>query len=102
MATIAEPEIDLDSNDERSKFILAIANHLNGIIFSPSTLRDSQGRVLIDCDGASDPDAILPSYPIMEAIEKATVPEPEEEFEPEPPTARRVACLALPLAAVSA
>jgi hypothetical protein len=96
LGTIADPEIDLNSNDERSRFILAIAKHLDGLIFSPSALRDAEGRVLIASDGSSDTDAVLPQYPVLISMEDAG------ETELEPPSRKRMATRTLALAAVSA
>jgi Domain of unknown function (DUF4272) len=96
LGTIAEPEIDLDSSDERSRFVIAIAKQVDGLIFSPSALRDAKGRVLIAHDGSSDADAVLPQYPILINMEGA------EETELEPPSRKRTAARTLALAAVSA
>lgn len=104
LATEWEPDLDPDG-DDRLALLSAVTRHLDGVLFSPSALRDAEGRILISADGEFDPDAVLPHIPpVMPAPasqDEAEVDEEDEE-EPEPPTAERVARRALALAAVTA
>jgi hypothetical protein len=84
----------------------AICRHLDGVIFTPSSLRDATGRVLISAEGKSDPHAVLPAIPSTENLavaesDDAGAEEEGEDAEPEPPAADRVATRALVLAAVT-
>jgi hypothetical protein len=104
LATEWEPDLDSDG-DERLSYLYAVARHLDGVLFTPSSLRDAEGRVLISADGEFDPDAVLPKMP--PAPPATTEPDDvaqdaEQAEEPEPPTPERVACRALALAAVAA
>jgi hypothetical protein len=47
-----------DDFDERQLLVLAVAQHLDGVIFSPSALRDATGRVLLSADGEVDAEAV--------------------------------------------
>jgi hypothetical protein len=99
LATDWEPDLDPDG-DDRLAFLFAVARHLDGVLFTPSSLRDAEGRVLISADGEFDPDAVLPKLPPAAAAEPDEGEEDEDE--PEPPTPERVARRALALAAVTA
>ncbi|MBI3861213.1 MAG: DUF4272 domain-containing protein [Planctomycetia bacterium] len=101
-----EADVDIDSDDERVAWVHAICRHLDGVIFTPSSLRDASGRILIDADGESDPAAILPALPPSGDDDGASdssgaVADEEIDPEPEPPDAARVARRAMVLAAVS-
>lgn len=50
---------DLDE-DPRLKTLLAVAQHLDGVIFTPACLLDQKLRVLLSADGVREPEAILP------------------------------------------
>jgi len=104
LATSFEPDLFIDSDDERLKYIFAVAKHLDGAIFTPSSLRDASGKILIAADGEYHPQAVLPQLPPEKVIPEAETPTTadEEEEEPEPPTAQRVAQRALALVAVTA
>lgn len=105
LATDWEPDLE-ESDDERLKYLVAVTEHLDGAIFTPSSLRDAHGRILIASDGGTDPDAVLPQMPpaVQPSAVDAPDPDPEyaEEEEPEPPSADRVVRRALGLAAVTA
>jgi hypothetical protein len=104
LATSWKPDLDPDG-DARLPFLFAVTHHLDGTLFSPSSLRDAEGRILIAADGEFDADAVLPKMPpVAETIPDrvSTVEEDEEPEEPEPPTPDRVARRALALAAVTA
>jgi hypothetical protein len=107
---LAFPEADLDINsrDERVAWVHAVCRHLDGVIFTPSSLRDSSGRFLISADGDCDPNAVPPAIPSTEnqpnaesEDDSADAEEEDEEAEPEIPAADRVATRALVLAAVT-
>jgi uncharacterized protein DUF4272 len=82
LATEFEPDLSLDSDDARLKFLFAVAKQLDGVLFTPSGLRDAAGRVLISADGESDPAAILPSMP----TEPASAPAPKAQSAAAPTT----------------
>jgi hypothetical protein len=104
---IAQPELDVEGDDPRLKYVFAVAKSLDATIFTPSSLRDAQGRVLIDADGESDAAAVWPATPVTEtATATATSAdeadeEEEQQQQLEPPTPQRVARRALALAAVA-
>jgi hypothetical protein len=95
LATDWQPDL-ASEKDERLAYLYAVVQHLDGVLFTPSSLRDAQGRVLISADGSFDSDAILPGMP----AEKATDGVDDEEPLPQPPTAARVARRALVLTAI--
>jgi hypothetical protein len=117
IGTIATPEIDLESDDPRGKYVLAVAKFLDGAIFTPSSLRDAAGRVLIDAAGKSDERAVWPQTPqtpvtsapsavaatTTSAATTSAAADEAEDDEPdrEPPPQQRVARRALALAAVA-
>jgi hypothetical protein len=96
---VPQDDLDIDSDDERLSLLYTVCQHLDGVIFTPSSLRDAQGRVLIGAGGETDPLAVLPQIPpvnihnkVIEDVEQETVP----------PTPCRVAKRALALTAVAA
>ena len=103
LATEFDPDLFLQSNDPRLKFLFAVAKHLDGVIFTPSGLWDAEGRALLCADGKSDPNAVLPAIPQAEQRPRArSGDDPDEQKIPQtPPDANRVARRALCLAAVS-
>jgi hypothetical protein len=100
-----EADLDIDSGDERVAWVHAICKHLDGVIFTPSSLRDASGRFLIAAGADSDPDAVLPRIPPMEDHVEAETDNDvadDDDHEPQPPAAdHRVAKRALVLAAVA-
>jgi hypothetical protein len=104
---------DFDENDPRFEFIFAIAELLDGVLFTPSGLRDAHGRILFDAGGEEfeDPDAVWPqvifqvsmSEPIGAAAHEISRPRaPDDEPEDaDPPNPQRVARRALALTAVT-
>jgi hypothetical protein len=103
--SIAVPQDDLDINsaDERLALVYAVCRHLDGVIYTPSSLRDAAGRILIDANGYSDPDAVLPALPLTADHEQPTSDNDDEyDDEPNPPSALRVARRTLALTAVVA
>jgi hypothetical protein len=112
LATFFEPDRSATGYDDdpRMEFIRRLARHLDGVIFTPSGLRDAAGRKLVAADGKVDPAAAFPRVPPLTtrtesaggsgtAAERA---EAGNEPEPTPPTAERVARRCLALAAVGA
>lgn len=116
LATECEPELDLDSKDERVAFVLAVTKHLDGVIFQPSCLRDAQGKVIISADGSFDKGFVMPSVDLSgirlgdifsdDEHEHDDYDEDEEgeddEGDTPPPEPGRIARRALSLCAVSA
>lgn len=100
-------DLDIDSADLRVDVVYAICRHLDGVIFTPTALRDAQGQILIDARGEYDPAAMFPRVlPIAEVqipnSNTATTPADDDEEETPPPTPERVARRALALTAVAA
>ncbi|MDB5341533.1 MAG: hypothetical protein JWN70_7152 [Planctomycetaceae bacterium] len=99
---VNQEDLDIDSRDERLPWLQAVCSHIDGVIFTPSSLRDSAGRILIGAGGHADPLAVLPQAPpIVETDSGDGQSENEEEDEPEPPSADRVLRRAMALAAVT-
>ena len=98
---VPQHDLDIDSDDERLELVYAVCKHLDGVIFTPSSLRDESGRILIDSRGECDADAVLPDLPGPE-VSSADESVSDELPEFVPPTAERVARRALVLAMVSA
>ncbi|HEX5443354.1 MAG TPA: DUF4272 domain-containing protein, partial [Pirellulales bacterium] len=103
LATDWQPDLNADG-DERLQFLFAVARHLDAALFTPSSLRDAEGRVLLSAGGECDADAILPKMPPVEPVgnEGDDGLSDDELAEPVPPTPQRVARRALALAAVTA
>jgi uncharacterized protein DUF4272 len=101
LATSFDPDLSLDAKDERNAVLLAVARHLDGCFFTPYSLRDRSGRILVSADGEFDPEARLPAIP-QEEVQIAKDQElEEEEGEPEPPTQQHVFRRLLALLAVA-
>ena len=91
-----------------------IAELLDGVLFTPSSLRDSGGRILFSAYGEEeeDPQAVWPrvlgevsvSEPLGTALHELSRPRSpdEDEVETHPPSPERVARRALALTAVTA
>lgn len=103
LATDWQPDLNAD-DDERLQFLFAVARHLDAALFTPSSLRDAEGRVLLSASGECDADAVMPKMPPIEPISEGgdNGPSDDEPAELEPPTPERVARRALALAAVTA
>ncbi len=54
-------DLDIDGDDPRVELVYAICRRLDGVIFTPSALRDAEGRFLLSAHGEFDPDAIPPA-----------------------------------------
>lgn len=115
LSTRFEPDLD-SYDDPRLEVLFLIAEHLDGVLFTPSGLRDARGRLLFGAGGAAaeDPHALWPRViaevsvapPDTEEEEEVEEDEDEEDGDEEdlaePPSAERVARRALALAAVTA
>jgi hypothetical protein len=94
---------DRDEDDDRLALLMAVAQYLDGAIFTPSALHDAAGRVLLAADGEIDDDAVLPAMPPASEMDSALDGEEGDNCVDEraPPLPERVACRALALAAVT-
>jgi hypothetical protein len=95
LATEFDPDFDA-SGDERLAALFGVTSYLDGVLFTPSSLRDAHGRIILSVDGEHDDEVTWPeSTPVVPA--SVELPEAGDGPEPEPPTAERVArrCLAL-------
>ena len=90
LATSFTPDLSLDSSDQRNEILKAVARHLDGCFFTPSSLRDSSGRVMICTDGQLDPDAQWPTIPESTVAAGGDSELEEEAPESEPPDEERV------------
>jgi hypothetical protein len=100
LATEFDPDFDPDG-DERLDLVCGVAEFLDGVLFTPSSLRDANGRIIVSGDGEHDDEVTWPaSTPVVPAA--VELPEAEDALEPEPPTAERVARRTLALTAVTA
>ncbi len=104
---VPEPDLYIDSDDPRLRYVFAVARYLDGALFVPSGLRAAAGRVLYGAD-EPDPAAVMPAIlrevaPVPRAgrvrSEGGTLP---DEGDAPPPTPTRVARRACALAAVTA
>ncbi|HVW03152.1 MAG TPA: DUF4272 domain-containing protein [Planctomycetaceae bacterium] len=95
-----EGDLNLDRPDERVAWVQAICEHLDGVFFTPSSLRDAQGRLLASATGQTDPAATLPAVP-PSPDEEPPRDDPGVDEAAEPPTAARVMRRAFVLAAVA-
>src|SRR5262249_15519503 len=61
LGTLFEPDFDPEC-DPRLDVLFAVAELLDGVLFTPSSLRDARGRILFGAGGedAEDPDAGWP------------------------------------------
>lgn len=102
--SVPQYDLDIDSDDERLQLLYAVCQHLDGVIFTPSSLRDAQGRILIESGGMADPEAVLPQMPPEEMHDEGEGDDDESDndYELVPPTPERVARRALALTAVAA
>lgn len=113
LATQFEPDFDA-GGDPRLALVFAVTRFLDGVLFTPSSLRDASGRVLFSAGGEAeeDPNAEWPkvlgevpaSDGIGAAMHEMSRPKPPDEepgADADPPTAERVARRALALVAVT-
>jgi len=112
LGILFNPEVR-PKGDPRLDVLFAIVQLLDGVLFTPSALRDAHGRILFGAGGEDeeDPDAVWPrvlgevsvSDPVGAAMHEKSRPKPlgEENAGGEPPTAQRVARRGLALVAVT-
>ncbi len=93
-------DLDTDPPDELSAIVLAIAEHLDAFLLTPSSVRDRRGRVLIG-DEPCDPNATLPAGAASIPASELHRPEIGSRAPDVDPSPERVAFRALALAAVS-
>ena len=58
--SVPQPDLNIDSNDDRLELLYKVCQYLDGAIFTPTSMRDARGRTLIDAEGYCDPQAVLP------------------------------------------
>lgn len=104
LATQFEPEFD-PSGDSRLDVLFAVAAAVDGVFFTPSSLRDRNGRILFGAGGENeeDPDAVWPQIAGEVTIDRpAQAGKDSEDERLDPPSPERVARRALALSAVTA
>jgi hypothetical protein len=112
LGTLFDPDVDPEG-DPRLDVLFAVAELLDGVLFTPSSLRDAHGRILFGSGGEDeeDPDAVWPrvvgevsvSDSLGAAMHEMSRPKPPDEGSEgaAPPTAERVARRTLALKAVT-
>ena len=101
LGVLFKPDFD-PSGDPRLDLLYAITEALDGVLFTPSGLRDARGRILYGAGGEEieDPDAKWPH--VIAAVDIAEYQSMEGPAEPaDPPNAQRVVRRALALSAVT-
>lgn len=100
LGTICEPDFD-PSGDVRLSIIFEIAELLDGVLFTATTLRDANGRILLSLDEEDhDPEAVWPKVLAQVSAEDFELERPDED-ESKRPTAERVARRAVALCALT-
>ncbi|HET6572225.1 MAG TPA: DUF4272 domain-containing protein [Fimbriiglobus sp.] len=89
LATVFEPEYDPEG-DDRLGVVFEVAHYLNGVLASPSALRDANGRVLVGANGGADFDAAWPADESVILTPTPPTPTPRPAGA-RPPGAKRVA-----------
>jgi hypothetical protein len=100
LGTQFDPDWDDPSSDERFAIVCGLARMLDGVLFSPSGLRDPDGRLLFGAAGDFDPEA---RWPTVRATAQAVADGVLEAGPdgPNPPSADRVARRAVALMGVT-
>jgi hypothetical protein len=103
LGTRFDPDYD-PAGDERLAMLCALTEAVDGVLFSPSALRDAKGRVLVSADGEVHPEAEWPTVGLLARAEHfGEAPAvADHDWQPEPPAAERVARRAVALLLVSA
>jgi hypothetical protein len=113
LGTVFVPDFD-PAGDPRLDILFAVTELLDGVLFTPSSLRDARGRILFGAGGKDDedPEAIWPrvagevsiSEPRGAAMHERSRRRPPGEVDEhaDPPAAARVARRALALTCVTA
>lgn len=94
-----EPELEDPIADPRMEVLCAIARELDGCLVTADQLLDASGNALFAADGTPNPKAVFPILPDRTEIDGEELGDGFDE--PTPPSAQRVACRALVLAAVA-
>ncbi len=107
LAVPVEDDLHIDSDDERLEPLFAICKYLDGVFFLPSSLRDQNGKVLIDRSGSPpSPGAVFPDIPpeavLIDVTQVGGDEDDDNEDDASPPTAERVARRALAMTALCA
>jgi hypothetical protein len=112
LGAIFDPDFD-PAGDPRLDILFAVAEGVDGVLFTPSGLRDAQGRILFSADGPDeeDPDAVWPRVVGQVSMTTGAGAEMHERSRPRnsdedegaatAPSAARVARRALALTAVT-
>jgi hypothetical protein len=98
LATRFDPDYD-PAGDERLAMLCALTETVDGVLFSPSALRDAKGRILVSADGEVDADAEWPTVGLLaqaEHLDEAPAVA-DDDWQPDPPSAERVASRAVAL-----
>lgn len=98
LGTVFEPDYDPEG-DDRLGVVFEVAQYLNGVLVSPSALRDANGRVLVGANGGADADCAWPADESVILTPTASTPTPRPGAA-RPPGAKRVARRAAVLMAV--
>lgn len=113
LGTLFDPDFD-PKGDPRLGVVYTIAELLDGVLFTPSSLRDARGRVLFSSGGKAqeDPNAVWPRVaaevsiadPVGAAAHEASRPKPpaDQGGRDNTPTAQRVARRALAMTSLTA
>ncbi len=102
LATAFDPDFDPEG-DERLGVVFEVARLLDGVLFTPSALRDASGRILVGADGEYDEEAVWPGADeSVVQLAPATPAPPATTPPPRPPVAKRVAKRAVALTGVVA
>ncbi|MGC3970305.1 MAG: DUF4272 domain-containing protein [Pirellulales bacterium] len=103
LSTEFDPEFEPEG-DPRLSTLFAVAEAIDGILMTPSSLRDRNGRILFGAGGEDEEDAEAIWPNVVGAVDvrrSADADEDEETEELQPPGAARVARRALALAALT-
>jgi uncharacterized protein DUF4272 len=113
LGALFDPDFDPEG-DQRLDVLFAVAELLDGVLFTPSSLRDARGRILFGSGGEVEEDAeavwprvageVSSSEPLGAAMHEMSRPKPPDDGDErsDPPTAERVVRRALALTAVTA
>lgn len=105
LGTVFDSDYD-GTGDPRLDVLFRVAEALDGVLFTPSALRDARGRILFGAGGEDDEDpaAVWPKVIASVTVDPSAreeAPETADDPAAEVPTADRAARRALALAAVT-
>jgi hypothetical protein len=103
LGLLFDPDVDPE-DDPRLDVVFAVAELLDGVLFTPSAFRDARGRILYGAGGQDeeDPAAVWPRVIAEVNIGNDAAPELSEQQPVYRPSPARVARRALALTAVTA